>query len=161
MGRGPAQLVNSCVFLDRDGVINVKAPGAGYIRNWSEFQFLPNVADWIRMFNALGHLVIIVTNQRGVARGLMTIQDVEDIHANMLRELTAAGAQVDDIFVCPHEENTCECRKPRPGMIQAAQRKWNIDLNRSLLIGDSPSDEALARACGLKFLRAAGGRVQP
>ena len=149
----------SCVFLDRDGVINVPAAPGDYIRNWSQFRFLPNIADWIRLFNALDHLVIVVTNQRGVALGLMTLEDVEEIHQNMLGGLASAGARVDDIFVCPHEENACECRKPKPGMIEAAQIKWDIDLGRSLLIGDTRLDEELARACGLKFLRALGGRL--
>jgi histidinol-phosphate phosphatase family protein len=148
-----------CVFLDRDGVINEKAAPHEYIRNWSEFRFLLNIADWIRIVNALGFLVIVITNQRGIARGRMTRESVEEIHRNMIRELAALGARIDDVFLCPHEENTCQCRKPRPGMVVEAQEKWGIDLAGSLMIGDSDEDAALAATCGLGFLRAAGGRI--
>jgi D-glycero-D-manno-heptose 1,7-bisphosphate phosphatase len=150
----------SCVFLDRDGVINVKQ-GDDYVRDWSQFQFLPNVIDWIRLFNELGHLVIVVTNQRGIARGFMTAGDLEVIHRNMCAELAKAGARIDYIFVCPHERDSCDCRKPQPKMVLDAQRKCDIDLTRSLLIGDSDSDAQLARNCGLKFLRAENGRLVP
>ncbi len=148
-----------CVFLDRDGVINRKPPAGDYIRNWSEFEFLPGIADWIQLFHALELLVIVVTNQRGVALGLIRGEDLEEIHRNMTRELARAGARLDDIFCCPHEEGACDCRKPKPGMVLAAQRKWNIDLSISLMIGDSVRDAQLAEACGLRFVRVDEGRV--
>lgn len=147
-----------CVFFDRDGVINVNARPHEYVRTWDEFHFIPAAADWMRLCKALDFLVIIVTNQRGVARGLMTEAQLTDLHARMLQLLVQHGAAVDDIFVCPHEEGTCDCRKPRPGMIYAAQRKWDIDLSGSLLIGDSEADQELAARCGLRFLPAASGR---
>jgi D-glycero-D-manno-heptose 1,7-bisphosphate phosphatase len=147
-----------CVFLDRDGVINQKIEG-GYVRSWSEFKLLPNISDWIRLFNALDHLVIVVTNQRGVALGQMTIQDVEAIHDKMLQELESQGAHIDDIFICPHAKDACDCRKPLPGLVLQAQQEYDIDLSRSLLIGDSDSDRQLARACGIRFLRAENGRL--
>jgi D-glycero-D-manno-heptose 1,7-bisphosphate phosphatase len=148
-----------CVFLDRDGVINEKAAPHEYIRTWSEFRFLPNIVDWIRLFNVLDFLVIVITNQRGVARGMMTRESVDDIHRNMIVELAARGARIDDVFVCPHQENACDCRKPKPGMVLQAQAKWDIDLPASLMIGDSDSDAALAAACGVRFLRASNGKV--
>lgn len=148
-----------CVFLDRDGVINENAAPGEYIRHWGEFRLLPNVAEWIRIFNVLGYLVIVVTNQRGVAKGVMRIEDVEDIHTRMIAELARRGARIDDVFYCPHEEDTCECRKPRPGMILQAQRKWDIDLGESLMIGDSERDSALAATCGMRFLRAQNGHL--
>jgi len=147
-----------CVFLDRDGVINKKIEG-DYVRNWSQFEFLPNIIDWIRLFQALDHLVIVVTNQRGVALGHMTLEDVNQIHEKMLEALEMRGAYIDDIFVCPHEENSCDCRKPKPGLVLEAQEKYDIDLSESLLIGDSDSDEQLARKCGLRFLRAENGHL--
>ena len=146
------------MFLDRDGVINRKIEG-GYLRSWSEFQFLPNIVDWIRLFNALDHLVIVVTNQRGVALGQMTLQDVETIHEKMLQELKSHGAQIDDIFICPHAKDACDCRKPLPGLVLQAQQEYDIDLSKSLLIGDSDSDQQLARTCGIRFLRAENGRL--
>ena len=148
-----------CLFLDRDGVINVKAPSDDYIRRWSDFQFLPGIAGLIRLFNGLGLLVIIMTNQRGIARQLMSESDLELIHRNMLEELGRAGARVDDILYCPPEEGECECRKPRPGMVLEAEKRWNIDLSASLLIGDSPSDQQLAANCGLAFALARRGEI--
>lgn len=149
-------MTRRCVFLDRDGVINEKAPPHQYIRDWSEFRFLPPVADWIRLFNALDFLVIVVTNQRGIARGAMTREAVEEIHSRMIAALAGRGARIDEVFFCPHEEGACDCRKPKPGMVLQAQAKWGIDLGGSLLIGDSDEDSALAAGCGLRFLRADG-----
>lgn len=148
-----------CLFLDRDGVINVKPPDGGYVPRWDEFQLIPAAVDWIRLFNALDYLVIVVTNQRGVARGLVRPEDLADIHERMTAELARRGARIDDVFVCPHEEGTCDCRKPRPGLISQAQQRWDIDLSRSLLIGDSESDRQLAVNCGLRFLKAEGGHI--
>ena len=148
-----------CVFLDRDGVINGKMPEGEYVRSWAEFRFLPNIADWVRIFNALDLLVIVVTNQRGVALGLMSEADLAEIHRRMLEELAVVGARIDDVFACPHHSGVCECRKPKPGLVSAAQEKWDIDLAGSLMIGDSDSDAALAAACGLRFLRARDGRL--
>jgi len=148
-----------CAFLDRDGVINASPPRGEYVRRWEEFAFLEPVFDWVRLFNALDLLVIVVTNQRGVALGRMARADVDDIHRRMVAEFDRRGCRIDDVFVCPHEEGTCDCRKPRPGMVLAAQRKWNIELAGSLLIGDSDRDRDLAGACGLRFLRADNGRL--
>ena len=148
-----------CLFLDRDGVINAKIEG-DYVRHWSQFEFLPAIADWIRIFNALDFLVIVVTNQRGIALGKMTEADVETIHELMKHELSSRGARIDDIYTCPHGEECCDCRKPKPGMIYKARQKWDIDLSGSLLIGDSDSDADLAAACGLRFLRALNGHLQ-
>jgi D-glycero-D-manno-heptose 1,7-bisphosphate phosphatase len=146
-----------CVFLDRDGVINEKPAPHQHIRSWSEFRFLPNIADWVRMFNTLGYLVIVVTNQRGMAR-----ETVEEIHGSMIRELLQRGARIDDVFVCPHEEDSCDCRKPKPGLVLQAQKKWRLDLAKSLMIGDSDEDAALAAVCGLSFLRVDGhGHLVP
>jgi D-glycero-D-manno-heptose 1,7-bisphosphate phosphatase len=151
----------SCVFLDRDGVINVKPAPGQYIRNWGEFQFLPGIVDWIRLFNALGVLVIVVTNQRGVALGMIAEADLAAIHRNMVAELASLGAVVDDVFCCPHEEDECECRKPKPGLILKAAQKWEVDLAQSVFIGDNESDQQLASNCGIPFLGAANGRLLP
>ena len=103
--------------MDRDGVINEKAPPGGYITSHQQFRLLPQAVEWIRLFNALDFLVIVVTNQRGVARGLMTEAELALIHQKMHHELAKHGARIDDIFYCPHDVDSCECRKPKPGMI--------------------------------------------
>jgi histidinol-phosphate phosphatase family protein len=148
-----------CLFLDRDGVINrAPAPGA-YVRRWAEFELIPSVADWVRLFNALDFLVVVVTNQRGVARGQVRLEDLHDIHRRMTEELARRGARLDGVLYCPHEEGACSCRKPRPGLVHEALKRWPIDLGRSLLVGDSECDRKLAEACGLRFVRVAEGRV--
>ena len=149
-----------CVFFDRDGVINVKAEPGEYIRSWEEFQLIPTVVDWIRLFNALDLLVIVVTNQRGVARGVMKPEELERIHERMRVELDRAGARIDDIFCCVHEEGTCECRKPRPGMVLEAVRKWDIDMGHSIVIGDSDAERELAQTCGMRFVCVETGTVR-
>lgn len=149
-----------CVFLDRDGVINVAPPPGEYLRRWEDFQLQPNVVDWLRLFNVLDYLVIVATNQRGIARGILRAEEVEEIHRRMCEHLAGRGARIDDIFCCPHEEGTCECRKPRPGLILQACLKWEIDLANSLLIGDSPADEELARRCNMHFVRVKDGRIE-
>jgi D-glycero-D-manno-heptose 1,7-bisphosphate phosphatase len=151
-------LSRRCVFLDRDGVINVKIEG-GYVRKWADFEFLPNIADWIRIFNALDLLVIVVTNQRGISLGLVTEADLQAVHEQMRKHLERQGARIDDIFFCPHAANSCDCRKPKPGLVYQARDKWDIDLSNSLMIGDSDSDAELAAICGMRFLRADGGKL--
>lgn len=148
-----------CVFLDRDGVINVAPPTGEYILQPEDLVLLDAAVDWIRLFNALGLLTVVVTNQRAVARGLLTAGTLEEIHQSMRQRLLARGARVDDLYCCPHEESACECRKPKPGLVLQAQRKWNIDLPNSIVIGDSDRDEGLARRCGMRFVRVADGRV--
>jgi histidinol-phosphate phosphatase family protein len=148
-----------CVFLDRDGVINYKPRDGAYIRRWEEFHLIPAIVDWIRLFNVLDLLVIVVTNQRGVALGLVDANELARLHQNMIDQLAEAGARIDDVFCCPHAEGVCECRKPAPGLVLQAARKWDLDLARSFLIGDSARDQQLAQRCGLRFIAVAEGRV--
>ncbi len=130
------------VFLDRDGVINRKPPDGEYVRSWDQFEFLPGSIEALRHLTERGRgPVIVVTNQRGVARGLMSIEDVEDIHARMLATLAAHGARVAAIHVCPHEVGTCDCRKPALGLFLRATRDDPLlDLSASAVVGDSLSD---------------------
>jgi len=152
-------MARRCVFLDRDGVINVKQPDGQYVCSWEQFEFIPETIDWIRLFNALGYLVIVATNQRGVARGMMTEEALDSIHSRMVDELSSFHATIDDIFVCPHEKDQCDCRKPKPGLVHVAADKWDIDLAGSIMIGDSPSDQQLAKNCGMRFVGAKDGKI--
>jgi D-glycero-D-manno-heptose 1,7-bisphosphate phosphatase len=149
-----------CVFLDRDGVINVAPKPGDYILRWEDFEFIPTITDWIRLFNTLGYLVIVVTNQRCVARGMISREALDDIHRRMIEELAACGARIDDVYCCPHENDACDCRKPKPGMVESATAKWNIDLAESMLIGDSPRDRGLALATNLTYLQASSGQLR-
>ena len=148
-----------CLFLDRDGVINAAPPKGEYIQGWDEFRLLRDVVSWIRLLIAAGFLAIVITNQRGIALGRMTEADLAALHERMRAELAAQGAVLDDIFYCPHAEDACDCRKPRPGMIVAAQKKWDIDLAGSLFVGDGERDRLLAERCGMPFVMVRDGRV--
>jgi D-glycero-D-manno-heptose 1,7-bisphosphate phosphatase len=148
-----------CLFLDRDGVINAAPPAGEYIQSWDEFRLLPEVVSWIRLFKTAGFLVIVITNQRGIALGRHTEADLQALHQKMRAELAAQGALLDDIFYCPHAEDACNCRKPLPGMIIEAQAKWDIDLSNSILVGDGERDRLLAESCGIPFVLVQNGRV--
>lgn len=148
--------MNKAVFLDRDGVINKKAPSHQYITRWGDFQFLQGVADTLRSLQGLGYILIVVTNQRGIARGMMTVYDLEEIHMKMSKVLEGQGVMITDILYCPHDyEERCGCRKPEAGMILEAARRYNINLGHSFIIGDSISDIEAGRRAGLTtiFLR--------
>jgi len=142
------------VFLDRDGVINVKAPEGRYITRWEEFQFLPDVAGAIAILNQAGFSVIVVSNQRGVGRALMTVDALEVIHSRMLAELATSGAKIDAIYYCPHDLGArCACRKPEPGMLLRAATDHAIDLRNSWMVGDSDGDILAGKRAGCRTVR--------
>jgi len=129
------------VFLDRDGVINRKPPEGDYVKSWEEFEFLPKAPEALRLLKEAGMRIIIITNQRGIARGLMTERDLEESHKRMLAELARFQASIDAIYYCPHEEGVCDCRKPRVGLFRQAQQDFpDIDFANSAIIGDSLKD---------------------
>ena len=138
------------VFLDRDGVINRKLPDGRYVTRWEEFEMLPGVAETIAAWNRSGRKVIVVSNQRGVALGLMTKAEVEAIHDRLRAELGRDGARLDAIYYCPHNRDECECRKPRTGMIEAAFRDFpSAEPKNSVLIGDARSDIECGSVAGM------------
>ncbi len=146
--------MNKAAFLDRDGVINRKAAGDGYITRWEEIVFLPGVAQGIALLNRSGFRVIVVTNQRCVAKGLVTIRELDWIHRRMCEVLAGAGATVDAVYYCPHElEPPCSCRKPRPGLLLDAAREHGITLTESWMIGDSDADIEAGRNAGCRTAR--------
>jgi D-glycero-D-manno-heptose 1,7-bisphosphate phosphatase len=137
------------VFLDRDGTLNVKAAEGDYITSSRQFAFLPGAVEAVRLLTDHEVRVIVVTNQRGIALGRMTEDDLSEIHRRMLDELAAAGGRVARIYHCPHETGTCDCRKPEIGMFLQAQRDFpEIRLDRAAVIGDSRSDMLAARRIG-------------
>src|SRR5215831_6533466 len=109
--------MRKAAFLDRDGVINRKAREGEYVTRWEEMEILPEVGKAIALLNQAGFLVIVVTNQRCVAKGLITTGELEVLHRRMLEALANDGARIDAIYYCPHEaQPPCRCRKPKPGM---------------------------------------------
>jgi D-glycero-D-manno-heptose 1,7-bisphosphate phosphatase len=146
--------VNRAAFLDRDGVINEPAAEGEYITRWEDFRFLPGTADAVAQLNQAGYRVVVVTNQRCVAKKLLSIEDLESMHGRMRKELATAGAIVDEIYYCPHDyAEACDCRKPLPGMILEAARTHQIDLAASWMIGDSEIDMAAGRSAGCRTAR--------
>ena len=144
----------STVFLDRDGVINDKRPNGDYVGSWSDWRFRARALEALRLLSAAGKRLIIVTNQRGVARGLVTAAEVADIHARMLDRLRLAGVRCDAIYVCPHEIGACSCRKPGVGLFLQAQRDFpGLDFRDAAVVGDSLADmEAGTRLGCANFL---------
>jgi D-glycero-D-manno-heptose 1,7-bisphosphate phosphatase len=145
--------MNKAAFLDRDGVINQR-PAGRYITRWEEIRFLPGVVDAIALLKRAGFRVIVVSNQRCVAKGLVTTATLEAMHWRMCESLASAGAKIDAVYYCPHEEYPpCGCRKPQPGMLLEAARANSIDLTESWMIGDSESDVEAGRRAGCKTVR--------
>jgi D-glycero-D-manno-heptose 1,7-bisphosphate phosphatase len=137
-------------FLDRDGVLNRRAAPGDYVKSAAEFEWLAGAREGVQRLNDERWLVLVVTNQRGIARGLMTVADVDAIHARAQRELRAAGAHIDAFYLCPHgDADRCGCRKPQPGLILRAAREWSVDLADSFLIGDDERDLEAARRAGV------------
>ena len=145
--------------MDRDGVINVKPAVGQYVERWDQFTLIPAAVDWIKLFRALRFLVIVVTNQRCIARSLVATDSVLHIHDKMKEQLSAMGAPVDDVYCCPHEEGECACRKPLPGLILEARRKWHVQLSGSIVIGDSDADDKLAANLKMSFVRVHDGKI--
>lgn len=139
------------MFLDRDGTINAKAPEGEYVRCPEEVVLLPGAAEAIGALNDAGVHVAVVTNQRGIALGRMSRQDLEHVHKRLRALLAeATGAHVDAIFFCPHNIGQCDCRKPGIGLFRAAEEQWPwLDFRRSAMIGDSASDAEAGRALGM------------
>jgi D-glycero-D-manno-heptose 1,7-bisphosphate phosphatase len=146
--------MKKAAFLDRDGVINRKAPEGQYVTRWEEMVFLPGTCEAIRRLNNAGYLVIVVSNQRCVAKGLITTDELEALHAQIRERFQAAGARIDAIYYCPHDtEPPCVCRKPQPGMLLEAAQKHDVNLAESWMIGDSEHDVEAGRNAGCKTVR--------
>ncbi|MBE7446204.1 MAG: HAD family hydrolase [Planctomycetia bacterium] len=143
------------VFLDRDGTIVVHKP---YLSSPNQLELLPNASDGIRLFKKHGYLIVVITNQSGIARGFFDEDRLMHIHKKLMDMLEEAGAVIDDLYYCPHHiegiiehyKVDCTCRKPKPGMILDAARKHHIDLAQSLIIGDSETDMLAGKNAGCR-----------
>lgn len=140
------------LFLDRDGVINVLRPG-DYVKSWDEFIFREGILEHLSRWNERFRRIVVVTNQRGVGKGRMSQESLDEIHERMVKIICQHGGRIDHIYVCTAVEDTDVCRKPNIGMALAARRDFpDIDFSRSLMIGDSPSDELFAKRVGMSFI---------
>jgi len=137
--------MNRALFLDRDGVINVNH---GYCNKVADFQFVPGISELCKAYQAKGYLLVVVTNQAGIAHGFLSHEDLAHIHsymATMLRELH--GIRLHGIYYCPDKDGPM--RKPEPGMLLEAQREYDIDMAASVLIGDNITDIEAGRRAGV------------
>ena len=151
-------IMKKCVFFDRDGVVN-KSPGPGYVECWSDFHIMSEFPGILRMVGEMGYVAVIITNQRGVARGVMSLENLEDIHLN-LRKTLADNYKLKllDILYCIHDKDECECRKPKPGMLLEAAKRHNIDLKLSWMIGDNEKDVEAGQRAGCRTILVAAGK---
>ena len=149
----------TAVFLDRDGTINVEKQ---YLYRYEDWEWTPGAIDAIKMFNANGFLVIVVSNQAGIARGLYSELDVRLLHEKVDWELCSQGAKINAYYYCPHHPEfgnkiVCGCRKPAPELLFRAQKDWGIELSRSFMIGDKAADVKAAQAAGVKSILVSTG----
>ncbi|MDX6614073.1 MAG: D-glycero-D-manno-heptose 1,7-bisphosphate phosphatase [Blastocatellia bacterium] len=146
--------MNKAVFIDRDGTISEEV---GYVNHPTRFRLLPHSAEAIRTLNQEGWLAILVTNQAGVARGYFSEDLIHEVHERLVSELEQEGARLDGIYYCPHHPTVgeppyrldCDCRKPKPGLINRAAAELDIKLDESWMVGDRFGDVQLARNAGV------------
>ena len=149
--------MKKCVFLDRDGNINVEKD---YLHKIEEFEFIDGAREAIKIFNDLDYLVVVVTNQSGVARGYYDEKSVKTLHDYLQKEVEKIGGHVDGFYYCPHHpENgigkyklNCNCRKPEPGMFIKAQKDLDIDFSSSIMVGDKISDIKAGTNLGMRSI---------
>ena len=141
------------IFLDRDGVINVKAQKGQYVSNLRDFKRIE--VNWLALetLSRRGFGFIIITNQACIARGMIKNNDLEEIHKNLICEFESRGISLLSIYVCPHHwDENCECRKPKAGMFFEAARDFKLQLSEILYIGDDERDEEAATLAGCRFI---------
>lgn len=146
--------LSPAAFIDRDGVIN---EDRAYVSRPEDFHLLPGVGEGLRRLRQAGYRLVVVTNQSGIARGYYTEADYHALTEYMRQTLRAEGVELEGVYHCPHHptkglgdyRQDCDCRKPRPGLLLKAREDLGLDLGRSLIIGDKPSDVEAGRAAGL------------
>jgi D-glycero-D-manno-heptose 1,7-bisphosphate phosphatase len=148
--------LRAAAFIDRDGVINVDRH---YVHRIEDFEVLPGVVQGLRLLAQQGFALVVVTNQAGIARGLYTLDQYLVLTQHMRSVLATQGVQLDGVYHCPHHPEgrvaaftgDCSCRKPSPGMLLQAAAELHLDLSRSVMIGDKPTDAAAGKAAGVRL----------
>jgi histidinol-phosphate phosphatase family protein len=141
------------LFLDRDGVINVRFPG-DYVKRVEDFEFLPGVKQAIAKFSSLFGRIVVVTNQQGIARGLYSHEDLKEIHDHMQSEIEKAGGKIDAVYYAPElDSENSPMRKPGNGMALAAKKDFpEIDFSKAVMVGDSESDMVFGKSAGMRIV---------
>lgn len=141
-------------FFDRDGVLNVDH---GYVFRPEDLEWIPGARESVRWLNAQDVRVVVVTNQSGIARGLYTESDFDAFMARMQDDLADVGARFDAVYHCPHLDENCDCRKPKPGMLLRGLTAFGADPGDCIFFGDKDSDAEASQAAGVPFVRYDGG----
>lgn len=144
--------MNKAAFFDRDGTINIEK---NYLYKVEDFEFIKGIPELIKKYNDEGYVVIVVTNQAGIARGYYTEEDMNILHRYINEQLAKIGAHIDAFYFCPHHPDItgeCNCRKPKTGMLEKAIKEWNIDVTESILYGDKPWDIEAGEKCGIRSI---------
>jgi D-glycero-D-manno-heptose 1,7-bisphosphate phosphatase len=136
-------------FFDRDGVINERQAEHCYVTGTDKFVFNEGIFEVFKYLSARSFQFVVITNQRGIARGLLTEDRLQEIHDYMTLKLKENGIEILDIFFCPHGDNACNCRKPKPGLLEMAAKKYDINLKESLLISDEMADVEMGKRFGI------------
>jgi len=149
------------LFLDRDGVIN-KRPMGDYVKNISEFEFLPGVVEAISEFSGIFGRIFVITNQRGIFTRVMTLEDLEMVHGFMLKEIQNNGGRIDKIYFCCHDrDENCGCRKPAPGMALKAKNDFpEVDFNKSIMVGDTSPDMQFGENAGMYTIKVTSEKTE-
>jgi D-glycero-D-manno-heptose 1,7-bisphosphate phosphatase len=150
---------NKCIFFDRDGIANV-SPGPGYVERVDDFHIIPEFISCAKIAAGLGYVIAIATNQRGVARGIMTADSLAEIHNELIRVLESENIPLLGIYCCPHERDSCDCRKPQPGLLLQAASEHKLDLAASWMIGDSETDIEAGRRAGCRTIRVCADGIE-
>ncbi|MCL4544198.1 MAG: HAD-IIIA family hydrolase [Chloroflexi bacterium] len=144
------------IFLDRDGVLNENR--TGYVRAVEHIRWLPGAREALRVLAAFSYPLVVITNQSGVARGLLSQDELADIHETLRRDAVIAGGRIDAFYCCPRlPESGCVCRKPAPGLLLQAAQELSLDLGHSVFVGDVRSDFEAARSAGVAFIHVRSG----
>lgn len=140
--------MNAALFLDRDGVIIENRQN--YVRTWNDVLIYPKSIEALLKIKSSDYKIVIITNQSAVGRGLISIKTAEQINACLIEKIETAGGRIDGVFMCPHSPlDNCLCRKPSPGLIEQAESSLNLNLARSILIGDALSDILAGQTAGV------------
>ena len=150
------------IFIDRDGVIN-KDPGGwtryNYVTEWKDFHFIPGALEALKILKKKGIKVIVVSNQGGVRKGYYTREKLSEINNLMLEEIKKRGGEIEEVFYCIHrDEDNCDCRKPKPGMLETAAKKYGIDPKTTYFIGDAEKDVIAGKKIGCKTILVLSGK---
>ncbi len=152
----------SYLFIDRDGVIN-KDPGGwtktNYVTDWNDFHFVPGALEALKILKDKGIKVIVASNQAGINKGLYTEAELAKVNSSMLKEIEKTGGAIEEVFYCIHkDEDNCACRKPKPGLLEMAAKKYGIDPKTTYFIGDADTDVSAGKRIGCKTIFVLSGK---